>query len=124
MFAVSLVTIKPQNPLLKQKLKDYGQYLVECLPHYIQQVDVSFGNELEVMIHPDGVVPVLTFLRDHMNAQFSVITDIAGMDVPMRQYRFEVSLQCGVCSNLTLITCWDDNYWPWCFHYFATAGNI
>lgn len=34
------------------------------------------------MIHPDGVIPVLSFLKDHTNAQFTNIVDIAGVDVP------------------------------------------
>lgn len=42
------------------------------------------------MICPEGVVPVLQFLKDHHNAQFASLVDIAGMDVPCRQYRFEV----------------------------------
>lgn len=45
---------------------------------------------MEILIVPEGVVPVLQFLKDHHNAQFSNLTDIAGMDVPCRQYRFEV----------------------------------
>jgi hypothetical protein len=47
-------------------------------------------NELEVLIHPEGVTPVLTFLRDHQNAQFRQLVDIAAVDVPKRVYRFEV----------------------------------
>ena len=52
---------------------------------------MTHGNELEIMIHPDGVVPVISFLKDHTNAQFTNIIDIAGVDVPSRKYRFEVS---------------------------------
>ena len=51
---------------------------------------MSHGNELEVLIHPDGIIPVLTFLKDHTNAQFVNMTDIAGVDVPTRTCRFEV----------------------------------
>jgi NADH dehydrogenase (ubiquinone) Fe-S protein 3 len=53
-------------------------------------VEVSNNDELSLMIHPEGVIPVLTFLKDHTNAQFLVITDIAGLDMPTREYRFEV----------------------------------
>lgn len=48
-------------------------------------------NELELLIHPDGIIPVLTFLRDHTNAQFKSLADLTAVDVPSRQYRFEVS---------------------------------
>lgn len=43
------------------------------------------------MIHPEGVIPVMTFLKDHTNAQFHNIVDIAGVDKPSLQNRFEVS---------------------------------
>lgn len=42
------------------------------------------------MIHPDGVIPVLTFLRDHTNAQFRNMIDLTAVDIPTRQNRFEV----------------------------------
>lgn len=42
------------------------------------------------MIHPEGVIPVLTFLRDHTNAQFRNMIDLTAVDVPSRQNRFEV----------------------------------
>lgn len=42
------------------------------------------------MIHPDGVIPVLTFLRDHTNAQFRNMIDLTAVDIPSRQNRFEV----------------------------------
>lgn len=42
------------------------------------------------MIHPDGVIPVLTFLRDHSNAQFRNMIDLTAVDIPTRQNRFEV----------------------------------
>lgn len=48
-------------------------------------------GELEILIHPEGVIPVCTFLKDHSNCQFSQFVDIAGMDVPSRINRFEVS---------------------------------
>jgi len=64
--------------------------VAECMPKYVQKVQISAGNELEVLIAPEGVVPVLTFLRDHTNAQFRSLSDLCGMDVPSRPYRFEV----------------------------------
>merc|ERR1711872_450074 len=39
---------------------------------------------------PSGVVPVLSFLKNHHNSQFGSLADIAGVDMPTRQYRFEV----------------------------------
>jgi len=54
---------------------------------------VTAGNELEILIAPAGVIPVLTFLKDHINAQYTNIADLCGMDVPSRDYRFEVTRQ-------------------------------
>ena len=53
-------------------------------------------GELEVLIHPEGVIPVLTFLRDHQNAQFRQLVDITALDIPKKVYRFEVRW----CSQL------------------------
>ncbi|KAK7474010.1 hypothetical protein BaRGS_00034720 [Batillaria attramentaria] len=89
-FARKQPTVRPSNPLLKKQMKDFGTYIAECLPKFVQRVDVTYTDELEIMIHPDGVVPVLTFLKDHTNAQFLSIADIAGVDVPTREYRFEI----------------------------------
>lgn len=61
-------------------------------PILIGGLQVTCYDELEVMIHPDGVVPVLTFLRDHTNAQFRNMIDLTAVDIPTRQNRFEVLL--------------------------------
>lgn len=65
----------------------------------MQTVQLTAGDELEVLICPEGVVPTLQFLKDHHNAQFVSLVDIAGMDVPSRQYRFEVSGINEMCGN-------------------------
>ena len=44
----------------------------------------------QVLIAPEGVVPVLQFLKDHHNAQFVSVSDITAIDVPSRHCRFEV----------------------------------
>ncbi|XP_065303369.2 NADH dehydrogenase [ubiquinone] iron-sulfur protein 3, mitochondrial [Dermacentor albipictus] len=81
-----------RKPLYVQrsKLEDFGRYVAECMPKYVQKVQITPGDELEIMIAPEGVVPVLTFLKEHQNAQYTNIVDICGVDVPSRQYRFEV----------------------------------
>lgn len=75
---------------MQKTLMDFGNYVGECLPKFVQKVVVSTGDELEVLVHPDGVLPVLTFLRDHTNAQFTNFIDVCGVDVPTREFRFEV----------------------------------
>ena len=61
------------------------------LTHPHSPSSATFSNELELLIHPEGIIPVLTFLRDHQNAQYRSFVDITALDVPKRVYRFEVS---------------------------------
>ena len=84
-------TVRKPDLLARSQLKDFGKYVAECLPKYIQKVQITAGDELELLIVPEGVLPVLQFLKDHHNAQFANITDITALDVPSREYRFEVS---------------------------------
>lgn len=72
-------------------MTDFGKYVAECLPKYVQKVQLTAGDELEVLVAPEGIIPTLQFLKDHHSAQFASLADIAGMDVPGRKYRFEVS---------------------------------
>ncbi|XP_065913821.1 NADH dehydrogenase [ubiquinone] iron-sulfur protein 3, mitochondrial-like isoform X2 [Dysidea avara] len=74
----------------QEELFKFGTYLQEVLPKFIQQVQVTGTEQLELLIHPEGILPVLTFLRDHTNAQFRQLMDITAIDVPKRHYRFEV----------------------------------
>ena len=87
----SVPTIRKVDAAERQDLSDFGKYVADCLPKFVQKVQLTAGNELEVLIAPEGVVPVLQFLKDHHAAQFANLIDIAGMDVPSRKYRFEVS---------------------------------
>ncbi|XP_051757367.1 NADH dehydrogenase [ubiquinone] iron-sulfur protein 3, mitochondrial [Ctenopharyngodon idella] len=83
-------TVRPKDPVTHTQLSEFGEYIAEILPKYVQQVQVTCFNELEVMIHPEGIIPVLTFLKDHTNAQFNNMTDLTAVDVPTRHYRFEI----------------------------------
>ncbi|TRY82382.1 hypothetical protein DNTS_002478 [Danionella cerebrum] len=83
-------TIRPKDPVTHAQLSEFGAYVAEILPKYIQQVQVTLFNELELLIHPEGVIPVLTFLKDHTSAQFRNLSDLTAVDVPTRENRFEV----------------------------------
>ncbi|PIL29612.1 transporter [Ganoderma sinense ZZ0214-1] len=72
-----------------EKLHTYGSYLLQCLPKYVQQFSV-LKDELTLYVPPAGVVPVLTFLRDHSQCQYKACMDISGVDFPERDQRFEV----------------------------------
>lgn len=98
-FCISTATVRKPNEVARSSLTDFGRYVSECLPKYVQKVQLTAGDELEVLICPDGVVPVLQFLKDHHSAQFASLVDIAGMDVPSRKYRFEVSATISLENN-------------------------
>ena len=98
----SPATIRPAEPAVRDPLLEFGRYVGECMPRYVQKVQVTHGDELEIMVHPDGIVPIMTFLKDHHQGQFVNIADIAGVDVPTRQYRFEVRIQSATLTHQPL----------------------
>jgi NADH dehydrogenase (ubiquinone) Fe-S protein 3 len=55
------------DPVLRQSLADFGQYVAECMPKYVQKVQLTAGDELEVLIAPEGVVPVMRQVFFHFN---------------------------------------------------------
>ncbi|VDM01446.1 unnamed protein product [Schistocephalus solidus] len=73
-----------------EKLSKFGLYVAACLPKYVQKVEIGHVKELDILIHPDGIIPVISFLRNHQNAQFASLVDITAIDVPSRPFRFEV----------------------------------
>nr|POE49041.1 nadh-ubiquinone oxidoreductase 30.4 kda subunit, mitochondrial [Quercus suber] len=72
-----------------QSLHQYGQYLISCLPKYIQQFSV-WKDELTIYIPPAGVIPTMSFLKYHTAAEFTQVSDITAVDYPTRDQRFEV----------------------------------
>ncbi|MCJ1477772.1 NADH-ubiquinone oxidoreductase 30.4 kDa subunit, mitochondrial [Lambiella insularis] len=70
-------------------LHNYGQYLLSCLPKYIQQFSV-WKDELTIYIPPSGVIPVISFLKYHTAAEFTMVADITAVDYPTKDQRFEI----------------------------------
>ena len=62
----------------------------ECLPKYLQVARLTHQKEVELCIAPSGIIPVITFLKNHHATQFTNIVDIAAVDVPARTNRFEI----------------------------------
>jgi NADH dehydrogenase (ubiquinone) Fe-S protein 3 len=67
-----------------------GKYVSECLPKFIQKAQINGCNELELLIHPEGVIPVLSFLKENHRTQFHSFIAVTAIDVLARPYRFEV----------------------------------
>ncbi|KAJ9098788.1 NADH-ubiquinone oxidoreductase 30.4 kDa subunit, mitochondrial [Naganishia cerealis] len=74
---------------LSTPLHEYGQYLTTCLPKFVQQFSV-YKDELTLYCAPSGIIPVITFLRDHHQCQYKSVMDITAVDIPTRSQRFEV----------------------------------
>lgn len=89
---VFAATVRKPSHVDVDRLIHFGRYINDCLPKYIQQVQLTAGDELELLIAPDGIIPTFTFLKDHHNTQFVSLADITAIDVPSRQQRFEVGL--------------------------------
>ena len=64
--------------------------MASILPKYIQQVQMTQTKELELLIAPEGIIPVLTFLKDHTNAQYKSLADQTVVDKLGKPFRFEV----------------------------------
>lgn len=87
-----------------EQLKDFGVYIAECLPKYVQKVQIAAGDELEVLVCPDGIIPTLSFLKNHQNAQYVNLSDITAVDVPSRTYRFEVRFYIALNTFIFFLT--------------------
>jgi len=86
--------VTPINPADKYQarsadLHTYGQYLMSCIPKYIQQFSV-WKDELTIYIPPSGVIPVMSFLKYHTAAEYTMVADITAVDYPTKDQRFEV----------------------------------
>jgi len=70
-------------------LVDMKAYLEEKLAGKVDTADIAF-DELNLTTNASCIVPVLRFLRDDVQAQFSCLVDICGVDYPERRDRFDV----------------------------------
>ncbi|KAK2809535.1 NADH-ubiquinone oxidoreductase 30.4 kDa subunit, mitochondrial [Emmonsiellopsis sp. PD_5] len=92
--SIGPLTRAPVNPADKYAdkaagLHKYGQYLISCLPKYIQQFSV-WKDELTIYVPPSGIIPVISFLKHHTAAEYTQVSDITAIDFPTRDQRFEV----------------------------------
>ena len=76
-------------------LRDLGEYVQAALPQFVQWpgekvCDGLHRGELVLLARRDGIVRVLTFLRDDPNCQFKQLMDVCGVDRPGEAERFEV----------------------------------
>lgn len=80
---------KHDNPK-RQKLYEFGLYTAACMPKYVQKIQMQHTDELEILVAPEGLNPVLQFLFNHQLACFTICSAATAIDVPSRVFRFEV----------------------------------
>ena len=68
---------------------DLLEYVTDRLGPALVEAKVKNG-ELTLHVERDQIVKVLAFLRDDPNCQFKQLMDIAGVDYPERERRFDV----------------------------------
>ena len=68
---VLTATVRKFDLEQRQSLTEFGQYAAQCLPKFIQKVQLTAGDELELLVSPEGILCVLDFLKGHHNAQFT-----------------------------------------------------
>ena len=77
----------------RQSLTDFGQYAAQCLPKFIQKVQLTAGDELELLVAPEGVVCVLDFLKSHHNAQFTRYEQLLRKDHQQCEVVFRLTVE-------------------------------
>ena len=83
-------TLRCHDNVRRQRLYEFGMYVAACLPKYVQKVQMQQTDELEILVAPAGMFQVMNFMRLHQHACFAQCSSATAIDVPSRQYRFEV----------------------------------
>ncbi len=74
---------------MDETLNELGEHIAAHLDGAISSWHIAFG-ELTLIAEPANIRKVLRFLRDDAACQFFCFIDIAGVDYPERERRFEV----------------------------------
>ncbi len=74
---------------MDESLKNLGDHLRAKLGDVIVSHDIAYG-ELSIVAQVSAIVPVLTFLRDDADCQFTTLLDVTAVDYPTRPQRFDV----------------------------------
>jgi NADH-quinone oxidoreductase subunit C len=77
---------------MAEALLQTGEMIAAAIPDAVVSNVVRNGQAI-ITVKRDAIVPVLTKLRDEPALHFEQLVDIAGVDYPDRQERFEVVYQ-------------------------------
>ena len=75
---------------MDQKLTELEKLVNSELTSKIQKTSIAF-NELLVEINEDEIINVITFLKSHDKFKFKQLIDIAGIDYPQEEKRFNLT---------------------------------
>ncbi len=70
-------------------LSEHGEHISAALEDAVSRFEVT-GGELTLIVPHDRIGEALTFLRDDGLCQYRTLVDIAGVDWPGREKRFDV----------------------------------
>jgi NADH-quinone oxidoreductase subunit C len=74
---------------MDETLNELGEHIAAHLSGVIESWHIAFG-ELTLLAEPRNIRKLLRFLRDDAACQFSCFIDLAGVDYPERERRFDV----------------------------------
>jgi NADH-quinone oxidoreductase subunit C len=74
---------------MDQALQELGDYIANAMADAVFEVRIDRG-ELMVRVQRSHLLELLKFLRDDSNCQFRYLVDIAGVDYPAEEERFEI----------------------------------
>lgn len=84
-------TLRQHDNCKRQRLYEFGLYVAACMPKFVQKIQMQHTDELEILVAPEGIFPVLSFMAHHQHACFNVCSCATAIDVPSRVYRFEIA---------------------------------
>ena len=70
-------------------MKSFLHNLMLTVPGLVQEIHVQ-KNEGTIIVEPENVKEILTFLRDHTSCQYKLLIELCGADYPSKERRFEV----------------------------------
>lgn len=85
---MSDVAIPTRTPA-EEKMLAMANYMQERLSAHLVAAEFQ-KDELCLTVKREGIISVLTFLRDDTQCQFKQLVDVCGADYPQRPQRFDV----------------------------------
>lgn len=73
---------------MSEALQELQAYITEAKASLVSSSEVAFG-ELSLTTRPVNLIELLTFLRDDVSCGFVNLIDVAGVDYPERELRFD-----------------------------------